>query len=165
MAASYHTLTAEIGKHILDKLQFRSCLEKYAQRLFTTDITVKMDKVHFVSTTAQYLYKWPREGDKEYVYGHGRGHEEERTMKAGTVWNHKGHEKLEKETGNNHRSSKSPLWGKSEQRGVAWSKESSIKLGQQMLNKSGYREDRQQMHGVLQKNQHSNCPSLTQLRH
>lgn len=87
------------------------------------------------SMTAQYFYKWPRGWDKEYVCGHGRRHEDERIMKADIVWNHKSNKKLKKETGNDHSSGKSPQWRKFKQRGVAWSKKCSIKLGQQLLNK------------------------------
>lgn len=131
VAASCHTLTAEIGKRILDKLQFGNSLESF----FTTDTTVKTDRVHFVSTTPQYFYKWPIVRHKEYVCGHGRRHEEERTMKAGPVWNNKGNEELKKETENYHTSGKSSLWRKFEQRGVARSRECCIKNGQQHLNK------------------------------
>lgn len=82
-----------------------------------TDITVKMDRVHLVSTTAQYFYRWLGGWDEDVCEGR-REYEEERTMKEGADWNNKGPDRLEKETGNYQRSRKYPLWGKSEQTGV-----------------------------------------------
>lgn len=135
ISASCHTLTAAIGKHILDKLQFRNSLEKYAQRFFTIDITVKTDRVHFVSKTAQYFISEIIEnGIKNMSMGMEEGMRR-RGLKAGRAWNYKGNAKLKNETGNDHRSGKTPQWEKFEQTGAVWSKECNIKLVQQLLNK------------------------------
>jgi len=45
-----------------------------------TDTAVKMNRVHIVSTTAQYFYRWPGGRDKVGVHEGHRGHEEEGTM-------------------------------------------------------------------------------------